>query len=109
MTSPISASATTGATVTCAQTATRYVASAVNSLVAGYRHSWTVRIAGYHGPGSYPALVTYAIVGPGGGIASASGVPATPVTISGTGGSLAIDATGRDGLTLAETISWTCP
>lgn len=110
MTSPVSESGTAAASVTCARTAVLYVASANNALVAGYDHSFTLRIGRYRGPGTYPgAALTYTVTGPEGGIASATGVLATPVTITSTGGSFTVDRTGPNGTTLDATVTWTCP
>jgi hypothetical protein len=109
VTSPVTDHGTTGASVSCASTDLIYVASAVNAYVAGYIHSFVVRVARYRGPGTYRALATLTVAGPQGGIASASAVPGTPVTISAAGGSFVIDATGAQGRTLAATVSWTCP
>ena len=109
MTSPVSENWTADAQVTCARTAVLYLASADNTEVAGYNHSFAVRVAPYRGPGSYPALVTLTVIGPQGGIASVSGVPAEPVTVTSTGGTFTIDQTGNDGKTLDATVTWTCP
>jgi len=109
MTSPVSENWTAGAKVTCAQTAVLYLASADNTEVAGYNHSFAVRVAPYRGPGSYHALVTLTVTGPQGGIASVSGVPAEPVTITSTGGTFTIDQAGSNGQTLDATVTWTCP
>ena len=109
MTSPVSENWTADAKVTCAQTAVLYLASADNTEVAGYNHSFAVRVAPYRGPGSYHALVTLTVTGPQGGIASVSGVPAEPVTITSTGGTFTIDQTGSNGQTLDATVTWTCP
>jgi hypothetical protein len=109
MTSPVSENWTADAKVTCAQTAALYLASADNTEVAGYNHSFAVRAAPYRGPGTYHALVTLTVTGPQGGIASVSGVPAEPVTITSTGGTFTIDQTGNDGKTLDATVTWTCP
>jgi hypothetical protein len=109
MTSPVSENWTADAKVTCAQTAVLYLASADNTEVAGYNHSFAVRVAPYRGPGTYHALATLTVTGPQGGIASVSGVPAEPVTITSTGGTFTIDQTGNDGKTLDATVTWTCP
>jgi hypothetical protein len=109
MTSPVSENWTADAKVTCAQTAVLYLASADNTEVAGYNHSFAVRVAPYRGPGTYHALVTLTVTGPQGGIASVSGIPAEPVTITSTGGTFTIDQTGNDGKTLDATVTWTCP
>jgi hypothetical protein len=109
MTSPVSENWTADAKVSCAQTAVLYLASADNTEVAGYNHSFAVRVAPYRGPGTYHALVTLTVTGPQGGIASVSGVPAEPVTITSTGGTFTIDQTGNDGKTLDATVTWTCP
>ena len=74
------------------------------------RHSSSVRIAPYHGPGSYHALVTLTITGPRGGVAAAaSRIPDAPATITSSGGSFTINTTGSHGRAVAATVSWTCP
>ena len=109
MASPQSKTWTANAAVTCARTAVLYLASADGSDDAGYNESLAVRVALYRGPGAYHALVTLTVTGPQGGIASASGIPAEPVTITSTGGTFTIDQTGNDGKTLDATVTWTCP
>ena len=109
MTSPQSKTWTANAAVTCARTAVLYLASADGSDNAGYNESLAVRAAPYRGPGSYHALVTLTVTGPQGGIASVSGVPAEPVTITSTGGTFTVDQAGNDGKTLDATVTWTCP
>ncbi len=107
--SPVTESGSTGAVVTCASDSLLYLASARNAYVAGYEHSFAVRVPLYRGPGTYRALATLTVVGPHGGIASVSAVPDTPVTITSAGGTFTIDAIGTQGRTLAATVSWTCP
>jgi hypothetical protein len=109
MTSPQSKTWTANAAVTCARTAVLYLASADGSDDAGYNESLAVRVAPYRGPGAYHALVTLTVTGPQGGIASASGIPAEPVTITSTGGTFTIDQASNDGKTLDATVTWTCP
>ena len=109
MTSPQSKTWTADAAVTCARTAVLYLASAGGSDDAGYNESLAVRVAPYRGPGAYHALVTLTVTGPQGGIASASGIPAEPVTITSSGGTFTIDQTGNDGKTLDATVTWACP
>ena len=109
MTSPQPKTWTANAAVTCARTAVLYLASADGSDDAGYNESLAVRAAPYRGPGTYHALITLTVTGPQGGIASVSGVPAEPVTITSTGGTFTIDQTGNDGKTLDATVTWTCP
>jgi len=109
MTSPQSKTWTANAAVTCARTAVLYLASADGGDDAGDNESLAVRVAPYRGPGAYHALVTLTVTGPQGGIASASGIPAEPVTITSTGGTFTIDQTGNDGKTLDATVTWTCP
>jgi len=109
MTSPQSKTWTANAAVTCARTAVLYLASADGSDDAGYNESLAVRAAPYSGPRSYRALVTLTVTGPQGGIASVSGVPAEPVTITSTGGTFTVDQAGNDGKTLDATVTWTCP
>lgn len=109
MTSPQPKTWTANAAVTCARTAVLYLASADGSDDAGYNESLAVRVAPYRGPGTYHALVTLTLTGPQGGIASVSGIPDEPVTITSTGGTFTIDQTGNDGETLDATVTWTCP
>lgn len=109
VTSPVTESGSTGAVVSCASSGLVYLASARNAYVAGYEHSFAVRVPLYRGPGTYRALATLTVVGPHGGIASVSAVPDTPVTISSSGGTFTVDAIGTQGRTLAATVSWTCP
>jgi hypothetical protein len=109
MTSPQSKTWTANAAVTCARTAVLYLASADGGDDAGYNESLAARVAPYRGPGAYHALVTLTVTGPHGGIASVSGIPDEPVTITSTGGTFTIDQTGSDGKTLDATVTWTCP
>jgi hypothetical protein len=109
MTSPQPKTWTANAAVTCARTAVLYLAGADGSNDAGYNESLAVRVAPYRGPGTYHALVTLTVTGPQGGIVSVSGVPAEPVTITSTGGTVTIDQAGNDGRTLDATVTWTCP
>lgn len=109
MTSPVSKTWTSGTIVSCARTAVLYLASADGTSEPGYNESLAVRVAPYRGPGTYRALVTLTVTGPQGGIASVSGIPANPVTITSTGGTFTIDRTGANGRTLDATVTWACP
>jgi hypothetical protein len=105
ITSPVAVAGHVNTTVNCDDATARYVESA-NGLIKGYTISETVRVAGYHGAGSYPALVTVSLTGP----QVSETIPAVPVTaqITDTGGDVSFSATSDAGRTLAGSISWAC-
>lgn len=105
ITSPVAVAGHVSAEVSCQTVGTRYLATASGSI-QGYTVDDAVRVAGYHGPGSYPALVTLSVTGPQAHDA-VSAVPAT-VEITTTGGDISFSATSDTGRTLAGSIAWAC-
>jgi len=107
ITQPVAVSGHAGTTVTC-DTGRAYSAVAQSATVDGYHVSFTVRAAGYRGPGTYQALVTARLDGASGAVTTVSAVPNIPAEITATGGSFSINATGDNGRTLAASLQWTC-
>jgi len=104
---PVTASGHAGTGVTC-DTGRAYSAVTQSATVDGYQVSFTVRAAGYRGPGTYQALVTVRLDGASGAVTTVSAVPNIPAEITATGGSFSINATGDNGRTLAASLQWTC-
>ncbi|WP_256790019.1 hypothetical protein [Frankia sp. AvcI1] len=69
--------------------------------------SQSVRVIGYNGSGSYPAVITVSVVAPDSGHYAIDAVPAT-VDITSAGGSMSFSASTTAGPTLAGSISWAC-
>jgi len=107
ITQPVTVSGHAGSSVTC-DTGRIYTAVAQGAPVDGYQLSFTVRIAAYHGAGTYPALVTLRLDGSTGAVTTVSAVPDIPATVSSSGGSFTLNATGDNGRTLAASLQWTC-
>jgi hypothetical protein len=107
VTQPVAINGHAGGSVTCT-TGRVYTAVAQSVAVEGYQVSFTVRVVGYRGAGSYPALVTLRLDGATGAVTTVSAVPNIPATITSSGGSFAVNATGDDGRTLAASLQWTC-
>ncbi|ETA04046.1 hypothetical protein CcI156_09055 [Frankia sp. CcI156] len=105
ITSPVAVSGHVDTVVSCQTAGARYVASASGS-VHGYAVSDVVRVAGYHGPGSYQASVTVSMTGPDAHYA-VTAVPAT-AQVTATGGDVSFSATSTGGRTLAGSIAWAC-
>jgi hypothetical protein len=105
ITAPVAVAGHVNTEVSCQTTGTRYLATA-SGTIQGYTVSENVRVAGYHGPGSYPALVTMSVTGPQ-AHDTISAVPAT-AEITATGGDISFSATTDAGRTLAGSISWAC-
>jgi hypothetical protein len=105
ITAPVAVAGHVNTEVSCQTTGTRYLATA-SGTIQGYTVSENVRVAGYHGPGSYPALVTMSVTGPQAHDA-VSAVPATG-EITAAGGDISFSATTAAGRTLAGSISWAC-
>jgi hypothetical protein len=96
-----------GTGVTC--TADRvYTAVAQSATIDGYQVFFTVRVAAYRGPGSYPSLVTFKLDGANGTVTTVSALPGITAQITSTGGSYTIHATGDNGRTLDVSIQWLC-
>ncbi len=106
ITSPVAVSGHVDTPVSCATTGVRYTASAASS-VHNYAVSEVVRVAGYHGPATYPALVTVSVTAPDNIHYVATGVPTT-AQITDTGGDVSFSATTSGGRTLAGSIVWDC-
>ena len=108
VTKPVAVGGHVDTAVSCTTNNRVYTASADGALVAGYRVAFTVRIAPYHGAGTYPAaVVSLALDGPTGTVASGT-VPA-PATITTTGGSFTLDTTTTgDGHSLKASLEWAC-
>ncbi|CAO5238523.1 hypothetical protein [Frankia sp. AgKG'84/4] len=105
ITAPVAVAGHVNTEVSCQTHGARYVATAGGSI-QGYTVNDVVRVAGYHGPGSYPALVTMSITGPQANDA-VSAVPAT-AEITAAGGNISFSAATDTGRTLAGTIAWAC-
>ncbi|MGF7239418.1 MAG: hypothetical protein ACQSGP_31345 [Frankia sp.] len=106
ITSPVTVSGHIDTPVSCAITGARYTASA-SGTVHNYAVSDVVRVAGYHGPGTYPALVTVSVTAPDNIHYVATGVRTT-AQITDTGGAVSFSATTSGGRTLAGSIGWAC-
>jgi hypothetical protein len=107
VTKPVAVSGHVDTTVSCVKAGRAYTASADSALVAGYRVAFTVRVAPYHGPGTYPAaLVSLTLAGPTGTVGAAS-VP-SPATVTDAGGSFTLDTTTSTGQTFTASLTWAC-
>ncbi|OHV60699.1 hypothetical protein BCD48_40695 [Pseudofrankia sp. BMG5.36] len=106
ITSPVSVSGHIDSGVSCQTAGAHYVASA-SGTVHGYSISNTVVVTGYHGAGTYPALVTFSVAVPDTHYA-VNAVPTT-VQITDSGGEVSFSATTDGGRTLAGSIVWACP
>ena len=106
---PVAAHGTAAAPVTCETSGTVYVALVSQAEAGGYRHSFTLRVAGYHGPGKYRGTLSATVAGPSGTVAALTGVTDPEVTVTGTGGTFTIDTTGTGDHSLDATVSWVCP
>ena len=106
---PVLAHGTATAPVTCETSSAVYVALVSRAQAGGYTHSFTVRVAGYHGPGRYRGTLSATVTGPRGTVAALTGVTDPAVTVTGAGGTFAISTTGFGDHTLDATVSWACP
>jgi hypothetical protein len=107
ITEPVSASGHAGSGVTCI-TGRVYTATAQSAVIEGYQVFFTVRVAPYHGPDTYPAMVTVRLNAVSGAVTTVSAVPNVNAVISDAGGSFTIHATGDNGRTLNASLQWTC-
>ncbi len=85
-----------------------YEASASSAVVQGYGVSFSVRAAPYSGPGEYATVVTVTLVEPNGTTISVPAVPGAPASISATGGTFSMSATGSNGRSVALALTWAC-
>jgi hypothetical protein len=106
---PVVVHGTASAPVTCEASGPVYVALISKALADGYVHSFTVRVAGYHGAGRYRGTLSATVAGPRGTVASLTGASDTAVTLTRAGGTLAVNVTGSGDHTLDATVSWVCP
>jgi hypothetical protein len=106
---PVLAHGTVTAPVTCETSSAVYVALVSKAQAAGFTHSFTVRVAGYHGPGRYRGTLSATVIGPHGTVAALTGVTDPAVTVTGTGGTFAIDVSRSGDHSLDATMSWVCP
>jgi hypothetical protein len=106
---PVLAHGTATAPVTCETSSAVYVALVSRAQAGGYTHSFTVRVAGYHGPGRYRGTLSATVTGPHGTVAALTGVTDPAVTVTGMGGTFAIRTAGSGDHTLDATVSWACP
>ncbi|WP_157472772.1 hypothetical protein [Frankia sp. EAN1pec] len=106
ITSPVDVAGHVSTAVSCQSTARRYVESST-ATVEGRTVAQGVRVAGYDGPGSYPAVITVSVVAPDSGRYAIDAVPAT-VEITSAGGSVSFSASTSGGRTLTGSIVWAC-
>jgi hypothetical protein len=104
---PVTVAGTAEAPVTCL-IGRAYRAVASRATINGNELSVNVLITGYHGPGSYPALVAVTLHQASGVVTTLAGVPRVPAVITGTGGSFTVSAVGREGRRFTGQVSWVC-
>lgn len=109
ITSPVVVSGSKAVPVTCT-TGALYKASVSKATVKGATVSVAVSIAGYKGPGSYPATVTLTVKEANGTVIPLPKQVKTPAVITSTGGSFTASYTATQGKkrTFAGSIRWTC-
>ncbi|WP_187365876.1 hypothetical protein [Trebonia kvetii] len=107
VTSPVTLSGSTAVPVSCA-TGPGYRAQVSSAVIHGDQVSYTVAIARYRGPGSYPAAVAVTLRQSTGVVTTVAGVSRVPVAISSAGGSFSVSATGTGGRTFTGSLAWTC-
>ena len=107
VTSPVALSGSTEAAVSCV-TGLSYRASVTSAVIHGDEVSYTVAVAPYRGPGSYPAVVAVTLRQSTGVVTAIAGVSRVPATITATGGSFSVSATGSGGRTFTGSLTWTC-
>jgi hypothetical protein len=105
--SPSVASGTVPALVTCL-TGPTYRAGGSRLTIRGNQLSFSVTIAGYRGPGTYPALVVVTWRQVSGLVTTLAGVYRVPAVITSTGGSFSVSATGIEGRTFTGSLTWVC-
>ena len=105
--SPSVVSATVPAPVTCL-TGPTYRAAGSRLTIRGNLLSFSVTIAGFRGPGSYPALIAVTWRQVSGLVTTLAGVFRVPAVITSTGGSFSVSATGIEGRTFTGSLTWVC-
>ena len=107
VTSPVALSGSTAAPVSCV-TGPSYRALVTSAVIHGDQVSYTVAIARYRGPGSYPAVVAVTLRQSTGVVTTIAGVSRVPAAITAAGGSFSVSATGSEGRTFTGSLTWTC-
>ncbi len=107
VTEPVALSGHVDDTVTCT-TGREYRAVVAPTVIAGDTVSLQVLVSGYTGAGSYSAIVTASITPTGSAATSVAGLPGIPVSLTSTGGSVDLSATGSGGHTIAGSFGWAC-
>ena len=107
VTSPVTLSGSVAVPVTCV-TGRGYRASVATGVIHGDQVSYTVAIAPYRGPGSYPAVVAVTLRQSSGAVTTIAGVSRVPASITAIGGSFSVSATGSAGRTFTGSLTWTC-
>jgi hypothetical protein len=107
VTSPVAVHGSVAAPVSCV-TGRVYRATVSGATVNGSQFSFTVAIADYRGPGSYPSVVAVTLRQASGVVTAIAGTARTPAVITASGGSFTVSATGTEGRTFAGSLTWTC-
>jgi hypothetical protein len=107
ITEPITIMGTAATTVSCTAGRLAYQASAATVPIKGYTLGFSVAAAPYHGPGTYPGVLTLQLTEPDGTTFTLPAATA-PTTINATGGSFTVDAVTPGGTPIDGSIAWTC-
>jgi hypothetical protein len=107
VTSPVAVHGSVAAPVSCV-TGRVYRATVSGATVNGSQFSFTVAIADYRGPGSYPSVLAVTLRQASGVVTAIAGTARTPAVITASGGSFTVSATGTEGRTFAGSLTWTC-
>lgn len=107
VTSPVAVHGSVAAPVSCV-TGRVYRATVSGATVNGSQFSFTVAIADYRGPGSYPSVVAVTLRQASGVVTAIAGTARTPAVITASSGSFTVSATGTEGRTVAGSLTWTC-
>jgi hypothetical protein len=85
-----------------------YRASVSSAVIDGDQFSASVVVAGYRGPGTYPAVVAVTLRQASGLVTTVAGVSRVPAVITAAGGSFSVSAPGSAGRTFTGSLSWVC-
>ena len=107
VTSPVTVSGSASRPVSCIA-GLAYRASVSSAVIDGDQFSASVVVAGYHGPGTYPAVVAVTLRQASGLVTTVTGVSRVPAVITAAGGSFSVSATGSAGRTFTGSLSWVC-
>ncbi len=103
---PVAVNGTVNTTVTCT-TGHVYQASVTSVPIGGDVLSFTVRAPGYHGPGTYPAVVTGQLTEADGTVITLPAGP-VPTTVTTGGGSFTVAGQTPGGTAIDGSVAWTC-